>query len=299
MLDGWMPTSSSLPTLEAALGRPHATWLRWLKNGTTAGTADLIKHCFRARATGPPVAQLLTSMFAAFELTGAYLKTDMFGFKIVVGGPLLPPPFRCLLLSRAAMLAAFMSTAAESGFADTEAHGCFNLSLMAHATYSRSATSACDVDVLKARRAVPRVALVEAEVPTGKGLVARLVAVRNGILTRLTWLSCDLRQRRLATWAVRNHIWRKRTVSRLLILRVAGFQAGVMTTVELPATGASANERPLEPWVSIGSLVFFDRYLGLPVIEGFQYVIPLVAGHLLRFFAAVACRQDRYLAVAA
>jgi len=78
--------------------------------------------------------------------------------------------------------------------------------------------------------------------PTGKRFVAGLVAMRYIVLTRVPWLCCDLRQQRLAAWAVGHHIRRKGTVSRLLVLRVTGFLAGMMTTVKLPATDAAADK---------------------------------------------------------
>jgi hypothetical protein len=249
MLDARMPTPSRFPTLEAALGRPHATRLRWLKNGTPAGTADLIENGFWAGATGPPVTQLLASVFAALEPTTANLKADMLGFKVVVGTSLLPPSLGGLLLARTAMLAAFVPAAVELGLAGAKAHGGLSLSLVTDAACSRSATSACDVDVLETWSAVTYVALVEAQMPAGKRLAAGLVAMRNIIPTRMPWLCCDLRQRRPAAWAVGHRIGRKGTVGRLLVLRVTNFLAGVMTTVELSATDAAADKRPLKPRV--------------------------------------------------
>lgn len=103
--------------------------------------------------------------------------------------------------------------------------------------------------------------------PTGKRLVAGLVAVRNIILARLPWLRCDLGERRLATRAVGHHIRRKGTVGRLLVLGVTGFLADVMTTVEFSATDAAADKRPLEPRVGISCFVFLGRDLGLSVVE--------------------------------
>jgi len=161
MLDARMPTPSRFPTLEAALGRPHTTRLRWLKDGTPAGTADLIENGFWTGATGPPVTQLLASVFAALELTTANLKADMLGFEVVVGTSFLPPSIGRLLLSRAAMLAAFVPAAVELGLTNAKAHGGFGLSLMTDAACSRSATSACDVDILEARSAAAYVTLVE------------------------------------------------------------------------------------------------------------------------------------------
>lgn len=288
MLDARMPTPSRFPTLEAALGRPHATRLRWLKDGTATRTADLIENGFWAGATGAPVTQLLASVFAALELTTANLKADVLGFKVVVGASLLPPSLGGLLLTRTAMLAAFVAATVELGLAGAKAHGGFGHSLVTDPSCSRPATSARDVDVLEAWSAVACVALVEAQMPTGKRLVAGLVAMRNIILARLPWPCCDLRQRRLATWAVGHHIRRKGTVGRLLVLRVTGFLAGVMATVKLSATDAAANKRTLEPRVRICPFVSFGRDSGLPVVERFQDFIPLIAGHLSRLLAAVA-----------
>jgi hypothetical protein len=79
------------------------------------------------------VAQLLTGVLATFELASANLETDMFGFKVVVGISLLSLSFGSLLLSRAAMLTAFMATAVELNLANAEAHWGFDLSLMADA----------------------------------------------------------------------------------------------------------------------------------------------------------------------
>lgn len=267
MLDARMATPSRLPTLEAALGRPHATRLGWLKDGTPAGTADLIENGFWAGATGAPVTQLLASMFAALELTTANLKADVLGFKVVVGTSLLPPSLGGLLLARTAMLAAFVSATVELGLAGAKAHRGFCLSLVTDASCGRPATSACDVDVLEAWSTVACVALVETQMPTGKRLVAGLVAMGNIILTRLPWPCCDLRQRRIATWAVGHHIRRKGTVGRLLVLRVTGFLAGVITTVEPSATDAAADKRSLEPRVRVCAFVSFGRELGLSVVE--------------------------------
>jgi hypothetical protein len=194
------------------------------------------------------VTQLLAAMFATFELSPADLKTNMLGFEVVVGVSLLPPSLGGLLLSRTAMFAAFVPAAVELGLAGTEAHGGCSLSLMTDAASCRSATSACNIDILEAWRAVACVALVEAQVTAWEGFV-------------------DLGQERLSAWAVRHCFRRKRTAGRLLILWVTGFLAGVMATVEISTTNSAAYERALKPWVSICSFGSFGRDLGLPAAE--------------------------------
>lgn len=107
------------------------------------------------------MAQLLASVFTALERTTANLKAYMLGFKVVVGTSLLPPSLGSLLLSRTAMLTAFVPPTVELGLASSEAHGAFSHSLVTDASCGRPATSACDVDVLEAWSAVSCVAVVE------------------------------------------------------------------------------------------------------------------------------------------
>ena len=111
----------------------------------------------------------------------------------------------------------------------------------------RPGASAADVNCLEARAARAGVALVRAVVAAGKHFIARLVAVRDRILTRCPRPIANVLQRSLAAGAARHYVRRQRAVSGFIVLRMARLFAGVEVTVELAPTRIAALEAAVEP----------------------------------------------------
>jgi hypothetical protein len=78
---------------------------------------------------------------------------------------------------------------------------------------------------------------------TWKGLTTCLLAIENWIFTGGSRLVArNFRQRRLATGAVKNDIWRSRTVCGLRLLRVTTLLAFMYTTIKRAVTSLRATE---------------------------------------------------------
>ena len=256
VLDRRMATRTGSGAGEPALGRPRPAWLRRLEDRPSAGAADLVEDGLRARHAGPFVAELLAGVLAALELTAAYLQANMLRLEVVVGSPLLLPPLGRLLLARATALSALVPPAVELSPAGAEAVRVLDFPLVAGRVGHCPSAPARNVHGLGARRAGASVAFVRAQMTASQNLIAWLVAVRNGVLTRPSWLEGHRVEGRLATRAVGDNIRREGAVSGHFILRVAGIPTGMVSAVECPATHIAAAERALEPLVRAGFWVF-------------------------------------------
>lgn len=112
------------------------------------------------------MAQLLTSMLSASEDTAASVDTDVLCLVVLVRSPLMLPTFRSLPLSRAAVLAALVTSAVELCSADTEAHRRLDMTLVTHRFDRCPAAPTADVHVLHTWSAISSVALVGTMVTT-------------------------------------------------------------------------------------------------------------------------------------
>jgi len=126
MATGWSPR-----TVEPALGRLGATWLRRLKNSPATGAADVFKNSLKTARAGTFMTERRTSMVATLQRSTANLQADMLWLKLFSGGwgvqssvlTLRGLSLTCLLLSRTTTLATFMPTAIESGATYSRALG--------------------------------------------------------------------------------------------------------------------------------------------------------------------------------
>ncbi len=127
-------------------------------------------------------------MLAALQLAAANLQTDMLRLVVFVGALLLLPPLSGLLLARTTALSALVPTAVKLSSAHAEAKRMLDVSLMASGLGRCPSAPAGDFDSLGARRARTSVAFIQAQVATSQNLIAWLVAVRDEVLTRSSWL---------------------------------------------------------------------------------------------------------------
>lgn len=162
-------------------------------------------------------------MLAALEWAATHLQADMLRFVALSGSPwpFELPPLRRLLLARATALAALMPSAVELGFADAKAVRMLDVALVTGRFCRCPPAAAGYIDGLRAGCARAGMALVRAQMATSQNLIARLVAVRNGILTRPSWLQRHGIKARLAAWTVCDNVRGEGAVGGHFILRVA------------------------------------------------------------------------------
>ena len=117
VLDRGMAAGWPAKAVKSTLRRRSAARLGRLEDGPAAVAADLVEDGLRTAPTGASVADLLTSVAAAFQRSSAGSDADMLGLD---GGDLPSHPvfplgglsLRCLLLAGTAVLSAFVPTAA-------------------------------------------------------------------------------------------------------------------------------------------------------------------------------------------
>ncbi len=134
------------------------------------------------------MAELLASVLAALELTAAYLQANMLRLEVLVGRPLLLPPLGRLLLARAAAFSTLVPSTVELSPADAEAVRVLDVPLVASRVGHCPSAPARNVHGLGARRAGTGMAFVQAQMTASQNLIAWLVAVWDGFLTRPSWL---------------------------------------------------------------------------------------------------------------
>lgn len=116
-----------------------------------------------------------------------------------------------------------------------------------------------------------------ASMTASKRLQADLLAIRNARLARLARGRSELGQRRLATRATRDNIWRSWTMCWSFILRMTLFFTRVFSAVESPSTDDLAVERtcPLlhHPFIKslqaillLSTLATYDRFFDLATV---------------------------------
>jgi hypothetical protein len=222
--DGGMSTAWTLLALKAALRGTSAAWLRGLQSRSSTRTAYVVEDGLGAAIARAAVAELLAVMITAFEWAPADPETDMLGLNRSgrsTKSALLPGCLSliCLLLARAAMLAATVTSTAHVGLASPQAERVLNLTLMTDGRGCGSAASARNIHGLVASWAITKMALGLAQMSTGKQFLTGLVTVRNIILTRFSRLRQQRSKWSFSTWAVRDDVDRKGAVRWQFVLR--------------------------------------------------------------------------------
>lgn len=233
--------------VEAALRGPGSARLRGLQDSPAAGTADLLEDGFEAAWAGPSMANLRTLVSSTLQCPAAYAEADVFRLNLIRSLLLsmLPPSslsLHCLLLPCTAALSTLVATAVELGLADLETHRSRDLSLMAEGLAHSTGASTGNILLLEACVTRTGMTRIHAPVTARKNLVADLLAVRNLVLTRLSWLVEELFQRCFATRTVKDNIWSRWAVCRHFVLRMASLLTIVQTTIVFPPTSRSAVE---------------------------------------------------------
>jgi hypothetical protein len=134
-------------------------------------------------------------VISALERAAAKSEADVLGLVVLASCSIIPflillPSLSRLLLSRTAYRLAFMPSTVElcpaDAFADQQVLGC--RCLVAYRFLRSPAAPAANVDSLLTGPTGPSVTFVLTRVSTWKSLVARLIAVRDRVLARLSWV---------------------------------------------------------------------------------------------------------------
>lgn len=210
-----MATSLGTLAWEATSRWLCATWLGRIENRSSAITRDLFKYCLPAGVAGTLVAKLWTCVPFAFQRPATYASADMLCLDIFLSGAQMRSEFttRSLalvrpLLSWAASISAGVTTTMQVRLALARTHGRLAHTLMTDSQIISATALALDVNLAQTSATGSNVTQFITRVTAWQGLATWLLTIEDGIFTRgARCVPRDLRQRRLSTGAIQNHIW--------------------------------------------------------------------------------------------
>ena len=229
-----------------------------MQDRSTAVTRNLLEDSLSAGVAGPLVTDLRACVPSAFQHTATDPGTDMLSLKVLITWPQmrfeLPADSLTLdglLLAGTASLSAGVTATVQAGLANAEALRRFHLALRTHCCECVAPTTALNGHILEARPTRPGMADLGAWMSTGQRLSTRLGAIRDRILARCARrIASNLVQRCLSARAVKDHIRRPRTVSRMCILRMAALLAEMNTTIK-GATALISTAKAASPFFNV------------------------------------------------
>lgn len=211
-----MPTTLGLVTWEVAWRRPSSTGQRCLEGCSSAAAGNVVKNGVPTAATRAFMAKLLACMVATFQRSAANPCANVFrlhtfvdrshsctqGFQLA----LCSLPLNSFAFTSTTVLTAFMPPTVQSSFTDPETlRRLFDTSIAGFLELL-SPTSAGGRDLNEARRALPNMTGFETWMTALLDPSTRFVTARNWVCTRCSAVKSQLRQGRLSTWTIYDHI---------------------------------------------------------------------------------------------